>query len=174
MASPPASLDLKRHGDLAGREGMVWIRRTLIALLCLIPILALLNVFGQRPHTHRGDAPAAAMKVYSPLHLRSGLYFEARFSIHALQDVKNATLLLSSGWLEGMTLNTIEPGPIGEASRDGSIAMELGHIPAGKTHLLFLHFQVNPTNIGRRDQSVDLYDGETKLFHIARTVTVWP
>jgi hypothetical protein len=174
MASPPASLDLKRHGDLAGRERTVWIRRTLIALLCLVPILALLNVFGQRPHTVRGDAPAAAMKVYAPLHLRSGLYFEARFTINAQQDLKNATLLLHSGWLEGMTLNTIEPNPIGEASRDGSIALELGHIPAGKTYLLFLQYQVNPTNIGRRDQDVDLYDGDTKLLHIPRTVTIYP
>ncbi len=152
----------------------MWIRRSLIALLSVLPLLALLNVFGQRPHTTRGDAPAAAMKVYSPLHLRSGLYYEARFTIHALQDVKDATVLLSSGWLEGMTLNTIEPSPLGEASRDGSIALELGHIPAGKAYLLFLQIQVNPTNIGRRDQSVDLYDGETKLLHIPRTVTIWP
>jgi hypothetical protein len=174
MATPPATLDLRRHGDLAGRERMVWIRRGLIALLCLVPVLALLNLFGQRPQTHRGDASVAAMKVYAPTRLRSGLYFEARFTIHALQEVKNATLLLSSGWLEGMTLNTIEPTPIGEASRDGSIALELGHIPAGKTHLLFLQLQVNPTNIGHRDQSVDLYDGETKLLHIPRTVTIFP
>jgi hypothetical protein len=33
-----------------------------------------------------------------------------------------------------MTLNTLEPGPVGEASRDGRIAIDLGRIPAGKTH----------------------------------------
>jgi hypothetical protein len=174
MATPPAALDLGRHGDLVGRDHNVWIRRGLIALLCLVPVLALLNVFGQRPQTHRGDSAVAAMKIYSPLHLRAGLYFESRFTINAQQDIKNATVLLHSGWLEGMTLNTIEPSPIGEASRDGSIALELGHIPAGKSYLLFLQFQVNPTNIGRRDQSVDLYDGETKLLRIPRTVTIYP
>ena len=174
MSDVPATLTLKHHADLIGREYRVWVRRALIALLCLVPIFALANVFGQRPDTARGVAVPATMKLYAPAHLRSGLYYEARLSINAQHDLKDATVLLSSGWLEGMTLNTIEPGPIGEASRDGSIALELGHIPAGKRYLLFLQLQVNPTNIGRRDQSVDLYDGETKLLHIPRTVTIWP
>ena len=82
--------------------------------------------------------------------------------------------MLDSGWLEGMTLNTVEPGPIGEASRDGRLALELGHIPAGDDYLLFLQFQVNPTNVGHRATDVDLYDGDRLLLHIDRTITVWP
>ena len=54
-----------------------------------------------------------------------------------------------------MTLNTLEPAPVGEASRDGRIALDLGHIPAGDEHVLFLHFQVNPTDVGRRAADVD-------------------
>ncbi len=42
--------------------------------------------------------------------------------------------MLDPGWLEGMTLNTLEPSPVGEANRDGRIALELGRIPAGTTH----------------------------------------
>ncbi|MBA3366913.1 MAG: hypothetical protein H0U03_14220 [Actinobacteria bacterium] len=82
--------------------------------------------------------------------------------------------MLDPGWLEGMTLNTLEPSPVGEADRDGRIALELGRIPAGTTHRFFLHFQVNPTNVGRRAQDVELHDGETPLLHVDRTVTVWP
>ena len=73
-----------------------------------------------------------------------------------------------------MTLNTLVPSPIGEASRDGRIALELGHIPQGRQHLFFLHFQVNPTNVGRRAPDVELYDGERLLLHLDRTVTIWP
>jgi hypothetical protein len=73
-----------------------------------------------------------------------------------------------------MTLNTLAPSPVGEASRDGRIAFELGRIPAGAEHVLFLHFQVNPTNAGRRSQDVDLLDGDRRLVHIDRTVTVYP
>ena len=45
---------------------------------------------------------------------------------------------------------------------------------AGTEHVFFLHFQVNPTEIGRRPQDVELLDGETPLLAIDRTVTIFP
>ena len=75
-------------------------------------------------------------------------------------------------WL--MAVSSIVPSPVGEASRDGKIALDLGRVPAGAKHVLFLHFQVNPTEIGRRSQDVRLFDGETELLHVDRTVTIYP
>ena len=51
---------------------------------------------------------------------------------------------------------------------------ELGHIPAGQRHLLFLHFQVNPTNVGHRRQDVELRDGNTPLLALDRSVSIYP
>ncbi len=73
-----------------------------------------------------------------------------------------------------MQVNTIEPGPIGEASRDGDLLLTLGHISAGQKFRLFMEFQVNPTNVGHRTADVTLYDGGTTLATIHRTVTVYP
>jgi hypothetical protein len=73
-----------------------------------------------------------------------------------------------------MTINTIEPSPIGEASRDGKLALDLGHIPRGQSYLLFMQLQVNPTNVGRRSQNVELFDGDRHLLTIDRTVTIFP
>ena len=174
MADVPEGLTLSRHRDLAGRESRPWARRVLLALLAVVCLLGLANVFGQRPDSDTVRSRVAALKVYSPERLRSGLYYESRFTIEAREEIRKATLVLDPGWLEGMTLNTLEPGPIGEASRDGRIAMELGHIPAGSEHIFFLHFQVNPTNVGRRSQDVDLYDGERRLLHLDRSITIWP
>jgi hypothetical protein len=174
VANVPDRLTLKRHRDLEGREHKPWARWILLALLAVFLLLALLNLFGQRPDTSFRDSPVASLKVYSPTHLRSGLFFMSRFTIEAHEEIENATLVLDPGWLEGMTLNTLEPAPIGEASRDGRIALELGRVPAGQRYLFFLHFQVNPTNFGRRSQDVDLADGEKRLLHIDRSVTVWP
>jgi hypothetical protein len=112
--------------------------------------------------------------VYSPTKVRSGLLFEGRFTIEARRDLKRATLVLSQGWIEGITINTIEPAPIGEASRNGSLSFTLGHIPAGQRFVLYMQFQVNPTNVGRRSNDVELYDGEQKLLGIHRTLTIWP
>ena len=82
--------------------------------------------------------------------------------------------MLDPDWLEDITLNTVEPAPVDEASRDGRIALELGRIPAGDEYRLYLHFQVNPTALGTRSQDVELYDGERLLLSLDRDAIVWP
>jgi hypothetical protein len=173
MAAPDLIV-LERDRDLAGREWEAWVRRGLFALLCLVPLLALLNVFGQRPETASAAAPEAKLALYAPEHVRSGLLFEARFRVTARQDLAKATLVLDPGWLEGMQANTIEPGPIGEGSADGKLVFQLGHVAAGHSYVLFMQFQVDPTNVGRRSQGVALYDGQRKLVELHRTITVYP
>lgn len=173
MASPELIV-LERDRDLAGREWEAWVRRGLFALLCLVPVLALLNVFGQRPETASAAAPEAKLELYAPEHVRSGLLFEARFRVIARQDLQKATLVLDPGWLEGMQANTIEPSPLGEGSQDGKLVFQLGHVAAGHAFVLFMQFQVDPTNVGRRSQGVALYDGQRKLVELHRTITVFP
>ncbi len=173
MADTPAFLTLRRNRDRVGRHE-VPLRRALLSVVGLFLLAGLLNVFGQRPATSEAAAPAASLKVYAPDRVRGGLYYEARFTVTARQDVKDATLVLDSGWAEGITINTVEPSPVGEASRDGKLALELGHVPAGTSYILFMQLQVNPTNIGHRSQDVALYDGDTFLTSVDRTVTVFP
>jgi hypothetical protein len=165
---------LKRHRDLEGKRHEAWIRRFLLLLVGLVPLLALLNFFGQRPHVETARAGAASLELYTAPHLRGGLLVEARFTVYAHQELKKATLELDRGWMEGITINTIEPSPIGEGSHDGRLVLELGHIPAGQKYSLYLQVQVNPTNVGRRSQDVRLYDGETLIATIHRRVTIFP
>ena len=73
-----------------------------------------------------------------------------------------------------MSINTIEPSPVGEGSHDGKLVLDLGHVPAGQKYSLYMQFQVNPTNVGRRGQAVRLYDGKHLLATIHRRVTVFP
>jgi hypothetical protein len=170
----PDGLVLKRHRDLVGRRHQVWIRRCLLGLVAIVPLLALLNVFGQRPHIETAAAAPAVLEVYATSHLRGGLLVEARFTVTAKRDLKQATLELDRGWMEGITINTIEPSPVSEGSHDGRLVLELGHIPAGQKYVLYMQVQVNPTNVGRRSQDVWLYDGKRLLTTIDRTVTVFP
>jgi hypothetical protein len=174
VASTPDQLTLARHRDLDGREHRPWLRRTLLGVVSLFLLLGLLNVFGQRPDTHTAAAGGVELEVYSPTKLRGGLFFMSRFTIRADRELEAATLVLDPGWLEGITLNTVEPAPVGEANRDGRLAFDLGRIRAGTEHVFFLHFQVNPTNVGHRPQDVELLDGETSLLQIDRAVTVFP
>lgn len=173
MADLPDFLTLRHNRDRVARYELPF-RRAGTALVALFCLAGLLNVFGQRPQTSTAAVSAASIKVYAPERVRLGLYFEARFTIDAHSEIKKATLVLDSGWAEGLTINTIEPSPIGEASRNGKLVLELGHIPAGQTYLLFVQLQVNPTNVGRRSQDVALYDGDTFLTSIDRTITIFP
>lgn len=171
MAAAPDQLSLARHRDGPYEP---FVRRGLLALMGVFLALGLLNVFGQHPETDRASADGVELEVYSPERLRSGLFFMTRFTIRAERELEAATLVLDPGWLEGVTLNTLVPAPVGEANRDGRIALDLGRVRAGTKHVFFLHFQVNPTEIGRRSQDVELHDGEERLLALDRTVTIYP
>jgi hypothetical protein len=170
----PDQVVLKRDRDLVGRRSDLIVRRALFGLVLVIPVLALLNVFGQAPTTSRAESAAASLKVVAPAHVRGGLIYMARFHIVAHREIRKATLVLEPGWLESLTINTMEPSPVGEASDDGRLTLDLGHIPAGKSYLFFIDVQVNPTNVGRRSQDVALYDGDTRILEIHRTITIFP
>ena len=83
-------------------------------------------------------------------------------------------LVLDQDWLDGLTVNTIEPSPVNEASRDGSLALELGHLPAGARHVLYVEYQVNPTTVGRRTLKLELDDGETPVATLSRSLRIFP
>jgi hypothetical protein len=169
-------VDLRRHRDYEGRTYERWLPNLLFGLICLVPLLALLGVFGQRPDVKFAAAGNgyATLQLSAPSKVRSGVLFEARFDIRAKREIKDAVLVLDSGWLESMSVNTIEPGAASETSRDGSLALDLGAIPAGKLWREYMQFQVNPVNAGSQSQGVTLYDGNVPLLHIDHDVMVWP
>ncbi len=173
-ASPPQGLTLKHDRDLVDRERRPIVRRVLVALLAGILVLGLFNLFGQRVDVSSAETGSARLEVSAPTKVRGGIFFQARFRIQAVEEISNATLVLDPDWLEDTTLNTVVPSPVGEASRDGRIALELGRVPAGEEHRLYLHFQVNPTALGTRSQDVDLYDGDRLLLSLDRDAIVWP
>jgi hypothetical protein len=175
VADIPDLLVLKRHRDFVGRRYKLWPRWLILGLLVIFCVLGLLNVFGQHPATVSADTPVAKLTVYAPTKLRGGLLFSARFHVTARRELKNATLVLDPGWAEGMSINTIEPTPLGEGSRNGRITLQLGHVPAGESYVLFMQFQVNPTNVAwHRPQNVELDDGNTKVLTIKRNIVIYP
>jgi hypothetical protein len=173
-ASPPDGIVLKHDRDLTGRAYQIWVRRTLMLVPTAIILAALLGVLGQRPATSVAASTDASLGVYAPEHLRGGLLFEARFDIAARADLEDARLVLDDGWLEGMSINTIEPSPSYETSRDGKLELDLGHIASGESYRLYMQFQVLPTSVGRRSADVALWDGDTRLLVLDRAITVLP
>lgn len=174
MSDIPDGIILKRHRDLEGRRWDVWIQRAVLAVLVAFVVTALLNVFGQAPSTVWARSSAADLELYAPTSLRGGLLYEVRLRIHAHQDIKQAILKLDGGWLEGYTLNSLEPTPLGQASSKGKLIFTLGHIPASDTYTLYMEFQTNATNVGIHHQGIVLLDGQQRLAEIHRSVTTYP
>jgi hypothetical protein len=175
VASVPDQLTLERHRDLGSRYTIGLVSRRIgYALLAAVAILGLFNVFGQQATTTTLDATAATFELHAPARLRGGLLYMARFRVAAKQDLQKATLVLDSGWAENITINTIEPAPVDETSENGRLALELGPLPTGQSYVLYMEFQVNPTNVGRQSQDVELRDGDTHIATISRTATVFP
>jgi hypothetical protein len=174
VASAPDTLNLETHRDQRGRRHLAWVRRGLLTLLALLLLAALLNTFGQRPATSRAAGQSARLTVYAPMHARSGLIYAARFRIDAIAELKQATLVLDAGWADGYTVNGVAPQPLTEASDNGRLVFGFGHVPAGRHVTFWLSLQVNPTNVGRHDQTVTLTDGDRRLATVHRDITIFP
>jgi hypothetical protein len=174
VATAPAGLTLEHHRDLEGRGRRPWSRRILLAGLALLCGAALLNAYGQAADVDTVQGRGAELEIKAPLRVRGGIFYELRFEIRAERELRDAVLVLGSGWFEGITINTILPGPLGEASRDGDVSFQLGRVPADDRYVLWLQAQVNPTTVSRRDVTVELYDGRALVARHDRTLTVLP
>jgi hypothetical protein len=168
----PAGLD--RRTNVERVDPGLWVRRALLTLLLLFVVAALLNVFGQVSATKRAAGPEAEVKVRVPDRLRGGDVFQARFDVTARADLKQPKLVLGRGWFDGFTLNSTTPQPSNESTRNGDVVFSFDQLKAGETLSVWLEFQVNPTNAGRREQDVELDDLSRPIARIHHVMRVFP
>ncbi len=152
----------------------LWIRRAVMTVLALVVLLALVNRFGQRPARSTTRAPAATLRLTAPDTVRGGLFFQSLVEVRAAQAIEHPRLVLDDGWVEGMQVNSIEPAPVGEASRGGRVVLSYGALARGDVLRVWLQFEVNPTNVGRRSYALALDDAERPVARLARDITVLP
>ena len=174
METLPHGLRRDRHVDLDGRRGEPWVRRTVIAVLAVVVLAALLGFAGQSPGILVARAATATLTVQAPERVRGGLFFEGRIDVVARDRVGTPRIVLGPGWTDEMQLNTIEPAPASESSSDGRLELEYDPLHSGDHLTIWMQFEVNPTNVGRRDRSVTLLDGERVLARARATITVQP
>ena len=172
---PLAELRLERHRDLVGRHRETWGRRILTAVFAAFILLAAANVFGQRPSSARAAGPAATLEVSTPATLRGGLIFQTRVDITAHRGIASPTVMLSGGWFDGMTLNSVQPGPAKQARAGQGATFGYPPLAAGRTMTVWFEWSVNPTNLAwQRPTLAEISDGPTTLVAQRSTVTVFP
>jgi hypothetical protein len=152
----------------------LWARRATMGVFAVIVVLALVGVFGQHGTTTHAAAPEATISLGAPKTVRGGLFFQARVELRALQDIEHPRLVLGRGWTEGMQVNSIEPAAMSESSRDGLLVLSYDKLAAGDRMSIWFQFQVDPTEPGRRDFSIELDDAERPIARVPRKLTVMP
>jgi hypothetical protein len=170
----PTGIDLDRHVLLKGRVRHPWYRRVMFGLVLVVPLLALLNVFGQNASTSSATAPAAKLSVQSPERLRGGLMYQVRIDVFAHADIKEPQLVLSPGWWEEITENSTNPQPVQSSTSNGRVTLSYGSLHPGQRLTVWLQYQVNPITVGKRDTNVQLTDGDTAIARVDRTMTILP
>jgi hypothetical protein len=152
-----------------------WVRWIGMTVLTAVVVAALCNVFGQRATTERADEGLARLTVRAPSTVRPGLLFQAKITISVDTTLPDAQLVLSSGWVDGLTLNTEEPSPTNETSGpDGSLVFSIGTLQPGQPYTQYLEYQVDPTSLSRRAQTVTVRSDGTVEASLARNLTIVP
>ena len=158
------------RGQIVGR----WARRAVMTVFAAIAVLGLLDLFGQGASETTAGASAATLRVTAPKAVRGGLFFQSKVEIRAARAIDHPRLVLDEGWVEGMQVNSIEPAPVGEASRDGRVVLSYDGLDAGERLVVWLQFEVDPTNVGHRSYGLELDDGEKPIAAVDRDLTVFP
>src|SRR3954447_11311906 len=148
-----------RRDDRSAVSGLL-ARRAILTLFALISLTALIGFIGQRPSSSQATTPAVRMTLTAPETVRGGIFFQARIDIRALTAIEHPRLVFDEGWLEGRQVNSIEPAAESESSRDGRLVLSYGALEPGDVLRVWMQFEVNPTNVGKRSFGLELDDEE--------------
>jgi hypothetical protein len=169
----PDTFDKLEREPRGVRVGL-WVRRGILTVLAVVVLLGVLNRYGQRPSQSVAQAAAATLRLSAPARVRGGLFFQSRVDIRAAQAIDHPRLVLDDGWLEGMQVNSIEPAPVGEATRGGRVVLSYDALKPGDVLRVWLQFEVNPTNVGHRSYGIELDDAERPVARVSPTITALP
>ena len=167
---PPRLAEAQERNPKRG----VYARLVGLALMLGLVVAAVLNVFGQGPASSNAQGAAGTLGVSAPERVRGGLLFQAVFDIHATRALRRPTLAFDPGWLDSMTLTTLEPSPASEWSAGDRLKLRFGGLRPGQSMRVWTDWQVNPTNLGSQSQGVTLDDGARGVARVDRSVTVFP
>lgn len=167
-------LELARTRDLEGRRAHPWIRRAVVMLLAVPVVLGLTGALGQETVTRSASSPQARLALDAPSVVRGGLMWRARITVRALGTIRRPRLVLGSGYVEGMQMNTLEPAPASEASRGPRVVLSYDRLSRGDELVVYLQFQTDPTTTGGQDATVALDDATQPLARVEHTITVLP
>jgi len=170
MTAPPVDeAQTPSHPDLG-----LWARRAFVTLFAAIAVAALLDAFGQKSSTTTVEATEGSVSVRAPDAVRGGLFFQTLLEVRARTRIAEPRIVLDGGVLDGMQVNSIEPAPASEASRNGLVELSYDAVEPGELLRIWMQFEVNPTNAGRHSYGIEVDDATQPIARVQRTLRVFP
>jgi hypothetical protein len=170
----PDALDRARHCDMRGRDWHVWWRRFALLAILALPVLGLVNVFGQRESSTTVRGALASVQIVAPSAVRAGIVFTTQIVVTPRAPITDCELYLGQGWFAGMTLNGVTPQPSDQSSDGPWQIWQFGDLGVGQRLRLWISWQTNPTTVGHHSQPVAVYDGERRLVTVHRSMMIYP
>lgn len=146
---------------------------SLIVLAAIVGAGAL-GVAGSPTVEHTAEGPAARLTLRSPDVIRNGEIYEARVTVEALRPIGKLALGVAPELWHDTTVNSMVPAPTEETHADGLFRFTYGPLRRGDRFEAKLALQINPTLSGRNEGRVVVFDGETPLLEMQRTIRILP
>lgn len=143
--------------------------------LAAVLAVALSGILGGGPvSTSAAESETAVLRVDKPAIIRNGEFFETRIDIEAKQPIAELKLLVDASLWRDMTQNSMIPQASDETTEDGRYVYSFGPLDAGKSLLVQIDAQSNPTLLGSTQGSVSVANGETELVTLPLSMKVLP
>jgi hypothetical protein len=169
----PDNLDETHVAGSPGRDRIA----SVIALVLLTILLgtAFTGVLGGWPsRTAQIVAPSVTLSVKTPRTLRNGMFFETEIAVTPRRPVQDLTIAVDRSLWKDFTVNTMIPAAADETFEDGRYRFSYGAVEAGKSLVVKIDSQINPSLIGGTAGGLAVYDGDTLLTELPISIEVRP
>ena len=87
------------------------------------------------------------LEIKAPKRVRGGIFYEMRFEIAAERELRRPCSCSAAAGSRASPSTRSRPGRSARPAANGDVSFQLGRVPAGNRHILWLQAQVNPTTV---------------------------
>jgi hypothetical protein len=157
-----------------GRHSRLHAWPTSLILFALVILAAGVGLFGARA-TVTAAGSGVRLSVDGPIRIRSGEFFEMRFTVATERELRDAVLSIAPQIWHEVTINTMIPEPTEQDFAGGAFNFHFGALASGSQLVVKVDGQINPEYPpGMNRGAVVLADGVETLAAIDYEMRVLP
>jgi hypothetical protein len=159
----------------AGRGGPAWVTGAAgVLVLAAVLVAGILGVFGAEGTVQAGG-DVAMLSVNGPNRIRSGEFFEMRFTVIAREQIAEPVVTVAASVWKDITINTMVPAPAEESFSGEAYRFSFEPLSAGDRLVFQVDGQINPDHLpGLTSGEIELLDADRVLAELRYELGVLP